>query len=266
MLRNVFLKTLRDRRRAIFGWTLGLVAMTMFSVALYPSVKENAADLEKLTESLPKEILALVGGEIDFASGAGFLHSRFFAFLGPLLLMVFTITFASRTLAGEEGDGTLELVLATRVPRRSVVAQKLGALLTAMGILGLVLWAAFALGSKAWDVGVSAGPIGAAVLGAVLLAMTFGSLALFVGAATGRRGLASTTATVAAVVTYLLNAYASLVEALEPWRYVSPWYYYDSANSLRGSLEPVNLAVLVGLVALFSSLALIVFDRRDVGV
>ena len=67
-----------------------------------------------------------MGGEIDFASGAGFLHSRFFAFLGPLLLMVFTITFASRTLAGEEKEGTLELVLATPVPRRSVIAREAG--------------------------------------------------------------------------------------------------------------------------------------------
>ncbi|MGH2710609.1 MAG: ABC transporter permease subunit [Actinomycetota bacterium] len=266
MLRNVFLKTLRDRRRAIAGWSVGLVAMTVFSVALYPSVKENAADLAKLTESLPKEILALVGGDIDFASGAGFLHSRFFAFLGPLLLIVFTIGFGARTIAGEEQAGTLELVLATPVPRRSIVAQKLGGMLAAMTTLGVVLWAAFALGSEAWDVGVTAGRIGAAVLSAVLLALTFGTIALLVGSATGKRAFASTAATVTAVVTYLMNAYASLVDALKPWRYASPWYYYDSANILRGVIEPGNLVVLVGLVAVFSSIALVVFDRRDVGV
>jgi beta-exotoxin I transport system permease protein len=266
MLRNVFLKTLRDRRRGIIGWSIGLVGLAVFSVALYPSVRENAADLAKLTEDLPKEILALVGGEIDFVTGAGFLHSRLFAFLGPLLLMVFAIGLGSRTVAGEEQGGTLELVLTTPLARRSIVAQKLSALVTAMAILGLVLWGSLVLGSEAWDLGVSADRIAGAVLAAVLLALTFGTLALLVGCATGRRALASTVATVAAVVTYLLSAYSSLVDALRPWRYASPWNYYDSAEVLRAGLEPANVVILFGLVVLFSTLALLAFDRRDVGV
>jgi ABC-2 type transport system permease protein len=266
MLRNLFLKTLRDRRRGVVGWSLGLVALVIFSLALYPSVRDSAEDLMKLTESLPKEILALVGGEIDFVSGAGFLHSRFFAFMGPLLLIVFTIGFGSRTIAGEERDGTLELLLATPKPRRVIAAQKLAALLTAVSILGLILWASLVWGSETWDVGVPASRIGGAVLGSVLLALTFGTLAFLVGCATGRRVLASTIATVAAVATYLLSAYSSLVESLRPWRYASPWHYYDSAAALREGLQPGNVLILLGLVVLLSTAAILSFDRRDVGV
>jgi len=266
VLRNVFLKTLRDRRRGVIGWSLGLVALVIFSLALYPSVRDSAEDLTKLTESLPEEILALVGGEIDFVTGAGFLNTRFFAFMGPLLLMVFTIGFGARTIAGEEQEGTLELLMATPRPRRSIAAEKLAALLVAVSVLGLVLWAALAWGSETWGVGVPAARIGGAVLGSVLLALTFGTLAFLVGSATGRRALASIIATVAAVVTYLLSAYSSLVESLRPWRYASPWYYYDSAGVLREGLQPGNVLVLLGLVVLFSTVAILSFDRRDVGV
>ncbi|MGH2691289.1 MAG: ABC transporter permease [Actinomycetota bacterium] len=266
MIRNLFLKTLRDRRRGVIGWSIGLVALTVFSLALYPSVRDSAEDLAELTENLPEEILALVGGEIDFVSGAGFLHSRFFAFIGPLLLMVFTIGFGARTIAGEEQEGTLELVLATRLHRRRIVAEKLAALLTAVSILGLILWGALAWGGEAWDVGVPATRIAGAVLSSVLLALTFGTLALLVGCATGRRAIASTVATVAAVGTYLISAYSSLVDALRPWRYASPWFYYDSADVLRGGLEPGNVLVLAALVLVLSTAAIVSFDRRDVGV
>lgn len=266
MLRNLFLKTLRDRRRGLVGWTIGLVSLAFFTVALYPSVRASAEDLTKLTEDLPQAVLALVGGEIDFASGAGFLHSRFFAFMGPLLLLVFAIGFGSRTIAGEEGNGTLELVVSSPMPRRLVVAQKLAALVASLSLFGLVMWIALAAGSRLWDVGVPASRIGGAVLGATLLALTFGTLALLVGCATGRRAMASTTATAAAVGTYLLSAYASLVDALKPWRFASPWYFYDSSDVLRTGLDPVNVVVLTGLVISFSTAAILSFDRRDVGV
>lgn len=266
MLRNAFLKTLRDRRRGLLGWSLGLTAMVIFSLALYPSVRASAADLAKLTEKLPREVLALIGGEIDFATGAGFLHSRLFAFMAPLLLMVFSIGFGARTIAGEERDGTLELVLATPVPRRTIVAQKLTAMLAAAAILGVVLWAALAIGSRVWELGVPAARLGATVLAAVLLALVFGTLALAVGCAVGSRRAASAVAAVGAVATYLLNAYASLVQSLRPWRYLSPWHYYDSEEALRSGADPGMLLVLVGIILLFSTAAILSFDRRDVGV
>lgn len=266
MLRNLFLKTLRDRRRGLIGWTIGLVAFSVFSVGFYPSVRESAADLAHLTEDLPDTLLALVGGEIDFASGAGYLHSRLFAFLAPLLLMVFSIGFGARTLAGEEQSGRLELVLASPMPRRLVVFEKLAALVVGVSLLGAALWLALAASGELVDIGVPAARIGGAVLSAVLLALTFGTLALLVGSATGRRAVASSSAAVAAVVTYLLSAYSSLVDGLRPYRYASPWHYYDSADALRAGLEPGNVLVLVGLFLAFSTAAILAFDRRDVGV
>jgi ABC-2 type transport system permease protein len=266
MLRNLLLKTLRDRRRGLVGWSLGLAALAVFTVALYPSVRESAEDLSKLVESLPEGVLALVGGEIDFASGPGFLNSRLFAFLGPLLLLVFAIGFGARTVAGEEQRGTLELVLSTPLHRRRIVAEKLAALLVALSILGGVLYLSLAGTGGSVDLGVPSSRIAGAVVAAVLLAMVFGVLALAVGCAFGRRAVASATAAVAAVVTYLLDAFSTLVESLEPARYASPWFYYDSADVLRGGLEPGNVLVLVGLVLAFSTAAVLSFDRRDVGV
>lgn len=48
-------------------------------------------------------------------SPEGYLNGQYFNLLAPLLLLIFAIGFGARTLAGEEREGTLELVLATPV-------------------------------------------------------------------------------------------------------------------------------------------------------
>lgn len=48
-------------------------------------------------------------------SPEGYLNGQYFNLLATLLLLIFAIGFGARTLAGEEREGTLELVLATPV-------------------------------------------------------------------------------------------------------------------------------------------------------
>ena len=263
MFRNVFLKTLRDRRRSLIGWAIGLTGFAAYAAFLYPAIRESAADLTELTENLPEAVQALSGGEIDLATGAGYLQSQFFAFLVPLLLMVFAIGFGARTIAGEEQNGSLELVLATPKPRRQIVAEKLGALVFSVLFLAGVLWGALTAGNSIGGLGVPTSRLGGAALSAGLLALTFGTLALAVGCALGRRAVASAVAVVAGVVTYLLQAFSTFVEVLEPSRYASPWFYYDSGDVLRSGLEPGNVLVLAGLILVFSTVAILSFDRRD---
>ena len=40
MLRSVATKLVRDQRRAMIWWTLGLIALTAFTLLAYPSVRD----------------------------------------------------------------------------------------------------------------------------------------------------------------------------------------------------------------------------------
>lgn len=264
MLRSVYGKTLRDRRRGVIGWSIGLTALAAYTSALWPTVRDSAEDLSGLVERLPEAVRALTNSTFDFTTPEGYLSSQPFGFMVPLLLLIFLIGWGARTVAGEEQDGQLELVLATPVPRRQIVAEKLGAILTGALVVTVVLWLAYTLGDAAVGLGVGAGTLAALVANAALLALTFGTLALAVGCATGSRPLASVVASTAAAATYLLDAFANLVDALEPVTLVSPWRYYDPQGVLRGSLEAGDVLVLVGLTIAFSVIALLSFERRDI--
>jgi ABC-2 type transport system permease protein len=264
VLRNVLLKTLRDVRRAFVWWSVGLVGLVALLVSVYPTVRDNE-ELNELVKDYPEALKGFVafGGELDYTSPAGYLGSELFSLMVPLLLLVAAIGAGARALAGEEESGTLDLLLANPVSRRRVTLEKLGALVVELAGLGVVLWTALLIGCRAFDLSVSAGHLAAATTCAVLLAIAFGAIALLLGAATGRRARAVGITAAIAVAAYVVNGLAPLVSALEPLQKASPFYHYAAGDPLRDGLAFGHTAFLVGLGAVASALAPILFDRRD---
>ncbi len=266
MLRNVYLKTLRDRRRSLVGWAIGIAAFNAFSVAFWPSVRDSAAEFRELIQNLPESIRSLVGvSALDITTPEGYLNGRVFALVVPLLFLIFAVGFGSRTVAGEEQRGTLELVLAAPIARWRVVLEKFAALATATAFLGLVLWVTLVVVGGSVDLGVAAGSMAGPVVMAFLLAISFGALALGIGCATGRRSWASGIATGLAVAAYLVKALAPVSEEVESFQGLSPFYYYDAAQPLVNGIDMGHAAFFLLVVLAFVGLALVMFDRRDVG-
>jgi ABC-2 type transport system permease protein len=264
MLRDVFLKTLRDARRALLWWSLGLVGMTAMMVAVYPTVRDNP-DLNKMVQDYPEGLKAFIafGGDVDYLSGAGYLGSELFSFMVPLLLLVAAIGAGARAIAGEEERGKLDLLLANPISRRRLVVDKLAALAAEVAVLALVLYLSLVIGSEAVSMNVSASHLAAATASAALLALAFGAIALLVGAATGHRAAAAGVAAAGAVAAYLVNSLAALVDFLEPARKASPFYHYVASDPLRHGLGPGHVAFLLVLALIAGALAVVLFDRRD---
>ena len=264
MLRNVFAKTLRDLRRAIAWWALGTIALSAFIVAVYPSVRDNP-ELNKMVEDYPDALKAFfgLGEDVDYTSAVGYLNSELFSFMLPLLLLVAAIGAGARATAGEEERGTLDLLLANPVSRGRLVLDKLAALVVEVLTLGFVSWLSLVIGCHAVSLHVSAAHLAAATAAAVLLAVSFGAVALLVGAATGRRGAAIGVAAAGAVAAYLLSSLAELVDFLKPLRGVSPFYHYVTQDALRAGLAVDHVLFLVALAVVATAAAVAAFARRD---
>ena len=125
----VFAKTIRDHRRALTGWSLGMAALVLLYSSFYPSIKGNAA-LNQYFDSLPEAVRNMVGC-VDFSSPTCYIQSEIFSIMGPLLLMILAIGAGARAIAGEEEAGTLDLLLANPIARRRVVLEKFGAIAAA---------------------------------------------------------------------------------------------------------------------------------------
>lgn len=266
MLRSIFVKTLRERGRSLLFWSIGLVALAGIMVAFFPSIRDNPG-IQDFIESFPSYLMALFGGEItDYSSPEGYLNSELFFLLFPLLMLVLGIGAGSSAVAGEEEKGTLDLLLANPVPRWRLVLEKLGAMVVFVLLVAFVFWAALLLAGLTIDMGLDPGTLAAVCLSGSLLGIMHGSFALAVGCARGSRGIAIGVAGVLGVYGYLLNALAPLMDWLEPFQNLSPFYYYSEAVPIVNGLDAGHAGVLIGLTAIFLAAAVVAFHRRDLAV
>jgi ABC-2 type transport system permease protein len=263
---TVALRMIRDRRRSAGWWLLGLLALVVFTIALYPSVKDQT-EIEDLMANLPAAFRTMIGYEtaVPLTSPAGYLQARMFSTIAPVLLVVFGISLGAQAIGALEESGRLEPLLANPVTRTRVAVERY---LAGVALL-VLLTAVFATATLALASAVDAlggvrltGLLGACTA-AGALALLHLSLAYTVGAGTGRRGPAVGVAAAVAVGGYLVYSLLSLVDALAPLRYATPWYWYLQRNMLAHGVPLSAIAVPIGLSAILLALGLLLFRRRD---
>ena len=255
-------KAVRDQRRGMIGWGVGVAAVVLMYAAFYPSIKESAADLQAYMENLPDAIRSIVAGE-DYTSAVGYLESEFFNTMGALIVLIFAIGAGARSIAGEEESGTLDLLLSTPVRRRQVLATKAIAIVGAAVALAVIAAVSITLFGPVFDLSVPLADVMAACVMLALLGLSFGGIAFAVGAAAGRRSLANGVAGGLAVVTFIVHAIGPSVDWLGPYRPFSPFRWYQEPGLLAGGLHLRNVLVLTGIAAVSYIVAHVTFERRD---
>jgi ABC-2 type transport system permease protein len=261
MFRNVFLKSLRDQRRALVGWGIGVLLLVLLEAALWPSIRDMP-DLREFLAGYPEAMRKLFNLE-DFGTGTGFMNAELFSALLPVLFIIFAVGRGARMLAGEEEAGTLDVLLVTPVSGVRLLLQLAGALATAVGVLGAVVYASLLVSSALFGLGIGAADLAAATSAMVLLGIEFGWLALAVGGATGRRGLATGVASTAAVGAYVLYVAGEFVGTVEPWQPLSPFHQALTGGPLGAGVRGAYAWMPAAAVA-FMAIALPLFERRDV--
>lgn len=259
-------RLLRDRRRSTVWWAVGIVAMVLLVVSIYPSVRGQPS-LDRVVEDLPASVKALVGYQADvpLSSPPGYLHGRLFASLAPVVMLVFTIGAGAQAIGGAEEAGTLEQLLANPVTRTRVLLERYAAVVVILAAL-VALFTGLLLGSAAMVdalAGVRIGGLLGACAGVLGLALLFGTLAFAVGAATGHRGTAIAVASAAAIGGYLLQTLLSVADVLRPVRYFTPWHWYLERNMLAEGPAPVAIVMPLVLSAVLLAGGWAAFVRRD---
>lgn len=266
MLRNVFLKTLRDRRRGLVWWSLGVFAFALFIGLFWPILRDSQDQLEAVLANLPDEMFGLFGvaTAAEMFTPEGYVSSRAFGLLVPVVFAVYATAMGAQLIAGEEEAHTMDLLLANPVPRTRVVWQKWLAMVAVMAILGLALLAAVVIADLAFGLGIPFDRYFAASFQATLLGLVFGSVAFAAGALGARRGLTLGIVSALAVASFLVNSLGTVTDWMEKVRVVSPFYYYDSNRPLIDGIDWVNVLVLVAVSVLAALAAWWGFGRRDV--
>jgi ABC-2 type transport system permease protein len=166
------------------------------------------------------------------------------------------------TTTGDEDERVLATVLAHPILRTRLLLAKTVALALLIAALAVATWAGLLIG-LAIAGGISVAHLAAQAVHLGLLGLTFAALALALGASTGRKTVAAGGAAGLAILAFLLNGLAPLIDGLTWAKYLSPFYYYTSHQPLRNGAQWGHLAVLAALSVVLVGAAVAGFRRRD---
>ena len=268
-MKNVFLWELKQRRTALFWWCVGSVVMSVVIIALYPSIRDQAAQLDKVINSLPPGLRGLKAGTASGTVNVGdplqFLNSQLFYATLPIIWIILGITRGSGILGKEESSRTLELLLARPLSRSKLLTAKAAALASELLIVGGVTFVAIAIACPLFQVDVSVLRLALTTLLTALFSLSFGWIAFSLQAASSlSRRVAVAVAVGISFGGYIIASLSPLTDWLDKPAKLAPFHYFTPLDVLRGDI-PRGLSIyLIGVAIIGAIIAYSGFRRRDI--
>ncbi len=252
-----------ENRRGLVGWSLGLVAVCLVYLPLYPSMA--GPELTSIMEQIPDALLVAMGmdGPLD---GIGYTHASIYGLIGTLLLLIAVLGWGARAVAGDEESGALEVTLSYPVTRRQVVLERAAGLALLAGVVAAALTVTIVALSGPAELGIAPGNAVAAGVAFWALGGAIGMVALAAGALSGRRSVALGVGAGFAVAAYLASTVGSQLPDLGWLTDVSPLEWAFGADPLRNGFDLAGLALLLALAVVALCVGVWGFSRRDVAV
>ncbi len=259
---------LRQRRSALMGWLLACVVLTAVLLLIYPSIRDQSHQLNKVINQLPAGLRGLKTGSsasVDVGSAVGFLNSQVYYATLPILFIILAISRGSALIGRDEHDHTLELLLSRPISRgRLLVGKAISGALELLLVGAATSLVVIVLG-HAVKLDISIARLVLVGLYTTLFSLSFGAIALAISAVGRLTKRASTgLAIFLSLGGYLITSLSGLTHYLIAPARFAPYHYFVPDKILNG--QPVNglnlyllgCFVLTGLVAYFG------FRRRDI--
>lgn len=259
---------LRRRRAAIFWWTVGSVLLSAIILTLYPSIRDQAHQLNQVINQLPQGLRELKTGgsnSVNVADPVAFLNSQLFYATLPIIWIILAVTRGSSILGRDEQNHTLELLLARPISRARLLTAKALSLVVEFICVGGATLAAIIVLAPLFDMHLGATRLALTTIYTVLFSLSFGLIA-FMLQATGR--LAGRVASAVAVIVgfggYLLASLSGLTHWLQTPAKFAPFHYFAPDKILKGQAVNGLNTYLIGILLLTVVVSYFSFRQRDI--
>ncbi len=227
-----------EAERKAFGRSMSLVA-AQFTVIIAPPLRPDT-----------------IGGYVQW---------RAFGFLA-ILFAIWGLASAGGAARGDEERGIVEAILAGGLSRPRMIVARVAAFATGSMVAALAAGAGLLVGvASGGETFSTVAALEAAVAVAVLGASCY-SLTLLLAQLTSARN-STAFAGVILLALFLINSLSRTFDALVPWRWLSPFHYYEQSSPLApgGTLDVRATSLLLGIAVAAAVLAAVAFRYRDVG-
>jgi ABC-2 type transport system permease protein len=238
---------------AVWGWLI-LFFYSQFS-ALIRQLVDQSPTFQQLASFGSGNLFTIPG-----AITLGTQHPFLIALIG-----IFAVGAASTAIAGERQSGTLEVVLARPLPRRTYVLTQLAAILGIVAALVALLLSGMLVGIvlDGYVGEISVGSLPMVWVNGFLLWAAFTTFSLAASATFDRPAPAIGLALAFLLANYFLVILGSFWDAAKWTQSYSLFDHFQPAEIMGGHADPFDFVLLVVVVAVPLAFALWIFPRRD---
>jgi len=256
--------TLYQRRTALLWYSISLVSYSVMITWYFPTIVNSG--LEELVDTLPPEIVAFFAGtNTSLFTLGGFLATEYLGFVWVLIMAAAGITFAVKSYSSEIGAGTMELLLAQPVSRRSLSITRAVALMIYLALLVVSTIWPIQLTAAAMDIAYDAGSLWLVGGVGLLLALAISGIAMLAASASRESGKPAGIVGGVLGAMWIFHFLAASAEWAEKLEVVNLFKYWDPATIIDKGTVAASAWFVLGGVALASLVASVfVFGRRDV--
>lgn len=259
---SLFARTLAWQRTRLIVVVLAAFGWGALIPIFYTGFSDLARDLAN-SGAIPEELLSFGSGSLFSLPGAvtlGLQHPFAIALLG-----IFAAGTTATAIAGERQRGTLEVLLARPLGRRTVYVSIGLALTLAVALVLAALVGGFVAGAATQgvldDLAVEHLPL--VFLNGLLLWAAFTTFGLAASVSFDRTGPAIGLSLAYLLVNYFFEILGSLWAEVEWTQEYSLLHHWQPTEILEGSLDPTDLVIVAVAFVVPIAYALIVFPRRD---
>jgi len=261
-------KEIRERKFSLIAFSVATLGLIWMYVGLFPSLQAQAQNYNKIIESMPKGFMEAFGVSGNWmANLESFLSTEMFSMLWPLLAIFLVVSRAGGSIAGEIEQTTIGTLLAQPISRTRLFIAKYSS-----GIIALAVYIACSILltiplAKIYSIGVL--PFNYFTLS--LLCLLFGgaifSFAMFISVISNDKTRVYGITGGILVLMYASNIISGLKSNLRWLHNFSIFHYFNAPGALiHNHLDLFTCFVLVTSIVVFSLLALIYFNKRDIAI
>ncbi len=258
---------IKQRKAFTLGWTIGVLTIVIVIMLIYPSIHNQADQLNDILNKLPAAIrdLKTGGSSVDATSPIGFLNSQLYYATLPLFYIIMAIGLGSKLLAQDEQDNSLELILARPISRGKIIAAKAISGLLLLSFASILVTFATLILSAIVDMQIDVKNLILMNFYCIVFSMSFGAIAFTLTAIGNKaRGVSIALPIAASLGGYLLASLSGLSSYLEGPAKLLPYHYYNPTQILQGHVSGGLIIYLISIFILCAVVSRISFQRRDI--
>lgn len=263
ILKPLLLKSLADHVRGIVAWALGVIAIVVVQLSVYPSIRDSQSEIGNIADAFPEAFQKIFRMQ-DYTSEIGYLSTELFTAVLPLIFIAIAVTWGARSTTEEEDAGTADLLFTLPITRSAYTTTRFLAVLSVLLIVTLALLAALLIGTAILSFSIPLGKFLSGVWVLLVLGAFFASLSAAIGALTGRKGVALGVAVTLAIGFFVLYSLAPLVASIDATMPFNPLQWTIGTQPLLEGFDVGYSIVSLLVTAVFVGLTYVGFRHRDI--